>query len=388
MRGVETLLFIGFICGLWFLVVVEKHFLHRKLIKEEKILDAQVSFKKKSEVELKFLEGEKRRIEKKLIDVSKIYTVTKDMSFNVRLESLFNALNEFMRENFRFRKFILATLKGKTDTGEIEKVYVLEDKVGLQDNLDQRYRAAFDFVLRTKAPLLAEKNSDLSKRLGMDETPGDFLAIPLSIGQQILAVIFVEEARKENYEDFLILASQIALQVRKLDLFEKVEKLSLIDGLTGAFLRRHFLELVNEEIERSKTYRMNLSILLVDVDYFKKQNDKFGHLVGDAVLKAMTELIKKNVREIDLVSRYGGEEFCIMLPETKKENARVIGERIRHAIENHDIEAYDETTRITVSIGVSSYPADGKTSDDLIEKADMALYHAKHEGRNQVRLAG
>ncbi|MBL7158612.1 MAG: GGDEF domain-containing protein [Candidatus Omnitrophica bacterium] len=388
MGGVETLLFVGFICGLWFFIVLGKRFLRRELIKEERILDAQVSLKKKSEVKLKFLKDKKRCIEKKLIDVSKIYTVTKDMSFNVRLESLFNALNEFMRDNFRFRKFILATLKDKTDADEIEKVYVLEDKVNVQDNLGERYRVAFDFVLRSKAPLLAEKNSDLSKRLGMNETPGDFLAIPLSIGQEILAVVFVEEARKENYEDFLILASQIALQIRKLDLFEKVERLSLIDGLTGAFLRRHFLELANEEIERSKTYRMNLSILLVDVDYFKKQNDRFGHLVGDAVLKAMTELIKKNVREIDLVSRYGGEEFCIMLPETKKENARVIGERIRHAIENHDIEAYDETTRITVSIGVSSYPADGRTSDDLIEKADIALYHAKHEGRNQVRLAG
>ena len=127
-------------------------------------------------------------------------------------------------------------------------------------------------------------------------------------------------------------------------------------------------------------------MLMIDIDHFKKKNDKFGHLVGDVILREVAALIKQNVREIDLVGRYGGEEFSVILVDTNKLDAQLAGERIRKAIESYKFKAYDEVIDVTISAGISSFPQEGQTTEDLIEKADSALYQAKNKGRNRVCL--
>ena len=222
---------------------------------------------------------------------------------------------------------------------------------------------------------------------GFAKDTENVLGIPLIIRQKIISIILVENLKKDDCEKFLILAPQIALQIDRIGLFDSVEKISITDGLTGAYLRRYFVKRLKEEITRSEQCKMNLSFIMLDLDKFKECNDNFGHLVGDVVLKDVSNIITKNIREIDLVARYGGEEFCILLPEADKTGAHAVGERIRKSIEKHVIKAYDESTQITVSMGISSFPEDSKDVEGLIEAADKALYEAKREGRNIIHIS-
>jgi diguanylate cyclase (GGDEF)-like protein len=126
------------------------------------------------------------------------------------------------------------------------------------------------------------------------------------------------------------------------------------------------------------------SLLMLDIDHFKNCNDRYGHLVGDAVLKEVAKGIKDSVRLIDLVGRYGGEEFLIVLIETDKKQGEIVAERIRKFIEDKSIKVYDEELKVTVSIGISTFPFDSKEVKSLINKADKALYSAKESGRNKI----
>ncbi len=133
---------------------------------------------------------------------------------------------------------------------------------------------------------------------------------------------------------------------------------------------------------------MNASFLMIDVDHFKKLNDKYGHLAGDQVLREIAAIIQGNIREIDIAGRYGGEEFCVVLPDTDRDGALYVAERIRQATKETSIKAYDTVVESSVSIGISTFPQDGKKASELIDKADWALYRAKKQGRNRVCVFG
>ncbi|MBM3243495.1 MAG: GGDEF domain-containing protein, partial [Candidatus Omnitrophica bacterium] len=167
-------------------------------------------------------------------------------------------------------------------------------------------------------------------------------------------------------------------------LYKKIQELAIMDGLTRVFCRRHFLERLNEEVKRSKKFKHSFSFLMVDIDKFKSFNDKYGHLVGDAILREVSKTIKETIRQIDFVGRYGGEELSIVLPETDKEQALLAAERLRYEIEKRKIKVYDEELKVTISVGISSFPADAGDSAAIVEAADCALYSAKRAGRNKV----
>jgi diguanylate cyclase (GGDEF)-like protein len=172
--------------------------------------------------------------------------------------------------------------------------------------------------------------------------------------------------------------------MRKVKLYEQIQELAITDGLTGIFVRRHFLERFHEEMARHLRYGLKLSFLMLDIDHFKQQNDSFGHLIGDVILRKTTQILKANLREIDLLGRYGGEEFSIVLPDTDKVGALQAAERIRLAVEEYSFKAYEELSKITISVGIAVFPDDARSVQRLIDCADAALYRAKQEGRNRV----
>jgi diguanylate cyclase (GGDEF)-like protein len=212
----------------------------------------------------------------------------------------------------------------------------------------------------------------------------DCVILPVEINRVIFGYLAARGVKKEGEEKFNILAQQCLLGVRRALLYQQVQELAITDSLTGIFTRKHYLERLAEEIDYSRQFNYPFSLLMLDIDHFKGINDHYGHLVGDAVLRFVAKLIKDNLRQVDLLCRYGGEEFSIILTNTDKDGAKLAAERIRQSVENSPVKVYDEDLKVTISIGVTTFPGDARNSQKLIETADKALYKAKQNGRNQV----
>ena len=162
--------------------------------------------------------------------------------------------------------------------------------------------------------------------------------------------------------------------------------LATTDPLTRALNRRALADRLSIEMDRARRYASELAILLIDIDFFKQINDTAGHLVGDEVLRQVATRVQSAVRTVDIVARYGGEEFVVILPETSPTGAKTFADRLRMGIEAHEFQVGEAVVRLTVSIGVSTFPAANIASaDDLFARADAAMYRAKQDGRNQVR---
>ncbi len=168
-------------------------------------------------------------------------------------------------------------------------------------------------------------------------------------------------------------------------MLEELRYLATTDGLTGLYNRRHFLELCERELLRSRRYRSEIGLLMLDADHFKKINDTYGHTVGDEALRLIARLCRSQLREADIISRLGGEEFAALLPQTGLREAYGAAERLRKAIEQTALPlGSGQMLRLTVSIGVCAFTSQNVTVGDLLKAADDALYTAKHNGRNQV----
>ncbi len=171
-------------------------------------------------------------------------------------------------------------------------------------------------------------------------------------------------------------------------MFQRMEMMATTDGLTGLFNRRRFTELLEEALARAKRFSRQVSVLMVDADHFKSVNDTYGHPVGDIVLTRIAGILMKEARRTDVVARYGGEEFVVVLDETDVRGARSVAERIREKIERELIQGEFGRVRVTASLGLATWPEHADSMEDLLERADQALYEAKKNGRNRVEVYG
>ena len=186
---------------------------------------------------------------------------------------------------------------------------------------------------------------------------------------------------------FTFIGVYLVKYFRKSRDFEHTYKLATTDGLTDLYNHRYFQEQMLQNIETAKRYGTEFSLILIDIDFFKKFNDKFGHQSGDAVLKQVAQTLKKNVRTTDIVCRYGGEEMSVILTNTKKEVGIQIAQKLCEAVSERIFDlANNQKEHVTISLGVAAYPQDGETAQDIIECSDKGLYKAKENGRNQVGI--
>jgi len=165
---------------------------------------------------------------------------------------------------------------------------------------------------------------------------------------------------------------------------EEIYRLTTIDGLTQVYNKRYFLETIEREMGRAQRYRRELSLIMFDIDHFKKINDTYGHLAGDYVLKQLAAVIKSRIRREDIMARYGGEEFSIILPEIDSYNALQFAEKIRRLTEKSLFRFEDTEIPVTISIGVTALVPDMTDPSDFVKMADEKLYEAKEKGRNKV----
>jgi diguanylate cyclase (GGDEF)-like protein len=255
----------------------------------------------------------------------------------------------------------------------------------------------FDYwVLRHASPLLIE---DISKDFRFDREKikvddlreiSSMISSPLVSGNKFLGILRLDSPKPNVFtqEDLRFLATVCDLGAMALEnglLYQNTQDLAIHDGLTGLFTKGHFMELLKVETKSSIRHQRPFSLIMLDIDFFKAYNDKFGHAAGDIVLKALSERITGLLKEeTAVVSRFGGEEFCLILPGKDKTAALDIAESLKKSIESLSVVLRRQETKITVSIGVAALPGDAVDETELIMKADKAMYAAKAGGRNRV----
>ncbi|HVO51151.1 MAG TPA: sensor domain-containing diguanylate cyclase [Thermoanaerobaculia bacterium] len=226
--------------------------------------------------------------------------------------------------------------------------------------------------------------------------PDDLLFVPLTAGDQLVGVLQVDQPRSglvprlEDVQALEIFANQAVTALQSARAYETTRQMSVRDSLTEAFNHRYFQETLSRELARHERSGQPLALVMLDIDDFKKINDRWGHPVGDVVLHGLVEELTKGVREMDTVARYGGEEFALIFPETTPAKAWVVADRIRNRVASRLFAAphVEQALAVTISLGLSTYPEDGGTKRLLIERADQALYQAKRSGKNCLVTAG
>ncbi|GAB4262072.1 MAG: hypothetical protein Kow0092_12150 [Deferrisomatales bacterium] len=225
-------------------------------------------------------------------------------------------------------------------------------------------------------------------------TTRSIICLPLKSKNRVLGVIELVnslEERRFSEADLKILdtiADYAAIAIENARYFEKVRKLVITDELTGLYNSRYLLEFLDYEIDRARRYGTSLSLVFLDLDFFKDINDTYGHLVGSRLLTEMGQVIRKHIRKSDMAARYGGDEFVVVLPNTDKEGAFTMASNLRQRIKDHYFlseEGY--RIRLTASFGVACYPADAQSKLALIRQADHAMYRVKDSTRDGVKTA-
>lgn len=201
----------------------------------------------------------------------------------------------------------------------------------------------------------------------------------------VAAGSLTDKLSSKDIEYIGLLAGQASITIERANSYAQILQYATLDALTGLNNRRQFEVRLNQEVATAKRKQKPLCCIMLDIDHFKKVNDTYGHSAGDSVLKTVAKVISAQLREYDIASRYGGEEFCILLPFTTIKEAEFVAQRLRVAVENTEAQVPDlGTLNVTISVGVSSYEESFETPETLYQKADMALYEAKKSGRNKV----
>ncbi len=330
-----------------------------------------------------------RYLEEKADEIVAFYEQIREMSKSLDPVETFLIFAEALSAYYEFEEVKLAIFSAKQpDSTHPEEVYALrgKDLQGIFDRalyLKEKNRCrgeVFPFDQKIYQAMFQEK-----KPVHWD---GGKDAYPVLIHDRIFAVLTLVGVQANNDPLLFILIDRFVSELQRVKLYESVQNLAITDGLTGIYVRHHLVERLEGEMERSKRLNLKLSFLMIDIDFFKHFNDEYGHLVGDVVLRQVAETIKKNIRELDFVGRYGGEEFGVGLIETDEATTLLVAERIRSAIQDSVFSAYGEKLTVSVSIGAASVSPKFDSVSAIIDGADAAMYEAKKLGRNRVCVAG
>lgn len=267
--------------------------------------------------------------------------------------------------------------------------------VGLSDEIAQNTRleagdAIAGKVMQTRKPLFVRNTAEDEEFIMLKRghiKAGTMMCAPLQAKEKILGVLNVSCSKPDafsakDFKLFIDLANHASIAIENARLY----RYAVTDSMTRLYNHRYFQQRLDEELLRADRYENRVSLIMLDVDHFKKFNDTYGHPEGDRALKIVAQVIEKSIREIDIAARYGGEEFVVICPEKGGEGAMAPAERIRAAVEQFDYRIEGKPVSLSVSLGISCYPEQAKNKKELLKFSDSALYYSKQSGRNRVTL--
>jgi diguanylate cyclase (GGDEF)-like protein len=356
-------------------------------IKESQDLTGRLEQSKKDVAELN------KELRNKLLDLKAFVTISNDLFLLFSEDELFAKIKDIVGQkmNSSSAEILLASGDGRfvpqsaKSSEPSEMALTLDSDSELADLIS---RSTKPILLPLAGSGLKQDEPFLRAAFGAKFQ----IAAAIKAGGGMACVLLVAQ-KKDNSQysshelDFLNIICNIAsLSLENIYQYSTIEKLSYTDSMTGIYNYRYFYKRLSEEILRAKRYDRELALVILDIDNFKLFNDNYGHQAGDLVLKQLSDLITRTIRSIDVVSRYGGEEFCIIMPDTGVDNCGVFIERLRSQIADFKFESglLKQGSRITISVGGAVYPDHAPTPDRLIYCADMALLKAKSLGRNRA----
>jgi diguanylate cyclase (GGDEF)-like protein len=331
----------------------------------------------------------KADLDYRILQLSTLYEVGQAISSELDFRKLQNMILETVVK-------VIAAEKGSLMLiDDAEKALTIGVAIGLSEEITRDTRlepgeSIAGWVVKNRTPLFIENVEQDATFISIKKRnikTGTMMCTPLIAKDKILGTLNVSRSEaksfsRKDFELFNNLANQAAIAIDNARLY----RYAVTDEMTRLYNHRYFQQRLDEELQRADRYENHVALVILDVDHFKLFNDTYGHPEGDRVLKAVARLIEKNVREIDIPARYGGEEFVVICPEKSGEGSLTPAERIRAAIESLDFRIAGQRVPVTVSLGVACYPDQARNKQDLIQKADAALYYSKHNGRNRASL--
>ena len=367
------------------------------------VAEEGLKYKIALEEKTKIIERMNKELSSAFDDVSLLYTVSQYLNSVLDIDELISRVRAIFEDKFKCDSFALYFLIPKRNAFHLA-VYkglhedVLTKGLCIQSNMGivgKTYVGNRSVYIND-----LEKWSVVNRAASEIHFTGSVFSVPLRIRDTAMGVISVCRRQENGFsptdrQSLESIASQLAVAFDRAQLYTKTRELSVRDELTGVFNRRYFHQMLHREFQRAKRYQRSLSLLMIDVDHFKQLNDTFGHTTGDLVLKKIAKLIGSNLREVDVLSRYGGEEFVVLLSDTTMSNAVKVANKLRKVIKNFQwsdiipckIDGGIKKADKTISIGVAAFPESVSREEDVIDFADKALYQAKKDGRDLVRTA-
>lgn len=362
-----------------------------------RLLSGQAAVAFESAVLYEKMEKTSKELDRQMFNLSILFNVGKAMNFINDLTKLLKLILDKAIEVTHCEKGSLMLLDEETTELVVRVVRgidpITEEKIASGEIQCTRIKPGEGVagkVVKTGKPLTLDDTQTEQFKHSATSRVSSIMCLPLMLNGIPIGVINMtnkKEGQKFNESDLELmttLSDQAAVAINNAQLYE----LAVTDGLTKLFIHRYFQQKLYSELRRSERYKHKTSVIITDIDHFKKFNDTYGHQTGDFVLEEVARVFKKSVRDIDIPCRYGGEEFSLILPETDSLGALTMAERIREDVEKHEFkDTKGKVYKVRISVGVSTYPDNAKEQASLIKAADNALYQSKEGGRNCVTSA-